>query len=89
MQTEEHIVPSVHLPLTFSSVHLTTAVTLVPLQVPLPGMKWVDNHRGVFNVDVVTVSTVHTQVGQTSHKHTPSVRRGGAEGGREIGRAHV
>ncbi|XP_046870241.1 LOW QUALITY PROTEIN: dedicator of cytokinesis protein 7 [Hypomesus transpacificus] len=29
--------------------------------VPLPGMKWVDNHRGVFNVDVVTVSTVHTQ----------------------------
>ncbi|XP_047669057.1 dedicator of cytokinesis protein 7 isoform X21 [Tachysurus fulvidraco] len=29
--------------------------------VPLPGMKWVDNHRGVFNVEVVTVSTVHTQ----------------------------
>lgn len=25
-------------------------------------MKWVDNHRGVFNVDVVAVSTVHTQV---------------------------
>lgn len=32
------------------------------LQVPLPGMKWVDNHRGVFNVEVVTVSTIHTQV---------------------------
>uniref|UniRef100_A0A671XQ55 Dedicator of cytokinesis 7 n=1 Tax=Sparus aurata TaxID=8175 RepID=A0A671XQ55_SPAAU len=30
-------------------------------QVPLPGMKWVDNHRGVFNVEVVTVSTIHTQ----------------------------
>ncbi|XP_058259678.1 dedicator of cytokinesis protein 7 isoform X16 [Hemibagrus wyckioides] len=29
--------------------------------VPLPGMKWVDNHRGVFNVEVVAVSTVHTQ----------------------------
>ncbi|XP_061094663.1 dedicator of cytokinesis protein 7 isoform X12 [Conger conger] len=29
--------------------------------VPLPGMKWVDNHRGVFNVDVVSVSTLHTQ----------------------------
>uniref|UniRef100_A0A3B3SST8 Dedicator of cytokinesis 7 n=1 Tax=Paramormyrops kingsleyae TaxID=1676925 RepID=A0A3B3SST8_9TELE len=29
--------------------------------VPLPGMKWVDNHRGVFNVEVVTVSTIHTQ----------------------------
>lgn len=31
-------------------------------QVPLPGMKWVDNHRGVFNVEVVTVSAIHTQV---------------------------
>uniref|UniRef100_A0A674DSC5 Dedicator of cytokinesis 7 n=1 Tax=Salmo trutta TaxID=8032 RepID=A0A674DSC5_SALTR len=29
--------------------------------VPLPGMKWVDNHRGVFNVEVTSVSTVHTQ----------------------------
>uniref|UniRef100_A0A8C6TBE8 Dedicator of cytokinesis 7 n=1 Tax=Neogobius melanostomus TaxID=47308 RepID=A0A8C6TBE8_9GOBI len=29
--------------------------------VPLPGMKWVDNHRGVFNVEVVAVSTIHTQ----------------------------
>lgn len=25
-------------------------------------MKWVDNHRGVFNVEVVAASTVHTQV---------------------------
>lgn len=25
-------------------------------------MKWVDNHRGVFNVEVISVSTVHTQV---------------------------
>uniref|UniRef100_A0A3P8WNL6 DOCK7 n=1 Tax=Cynoglossus semilaevis TaxID=244447 RepID=A0A3P8WNL6_CYNSE len=24
-------------------------------------MKWVDNHRGVFNVEVVAVSTIHTQ----------------------------
>uniref|UniRef100_A0A7N6FBF6 Dedicator of cytokinesis 7 n=1 Tax=Anabas testudineus TaxID=64144 RepID=A0A7N6FBF6_ANATE len=31
------------------------------LKVPLPGMKWVDNHRGVFNVEVVAVSTIHTQ----------------------------
>uniref|UniRef100_A0AAQ4PWN5 Dedicator of cytokinesis 7 n=1 Tax=Gasterosteus aculeatus aculeatus TaxID=481459 RepID=A0AAQ4PWN5_GASAC len=29
--------------------------------VPLPGMKWVDNHRGVFNVEVVSVSSIHTQ----------------------------
>lgn len=25
-------------------------------------MKWVDNHRGVFNVELVAVSTIHTQV---------------------------
>ncbi|XP_062854097.1 dedicator of cytokinesis protein 7 isoform X11 [Trichomycterus rosablanca] len=30
-------------------------------EVPLPGMKWVDNHRGVFNVDVIAASTLHTQ----------------------------
>ncbi|XP_028857797.1 dedicator of cytokinesis protein 7 isoform X17 [Denticeps clupeoides] len=29
--------------------------------VPLPGMKWVDNHRGVFNVEVISASTIHTQ----------------------------
>ncbi|TRY91961.1 hypothetical protein DNTS_035456 [Danionella cerebrum] len=29
--------------------------------VPLPGMKWVDNHRGVFNVEVMAASGVHTQ----------------------------
>ncbi|XP_048457854.1 dedicator of cytokinesis protein 7 isoform X8 [Rhincodon typus] len=30
-------------------------------EVPLPGMKWVDNHKGVFNVEVIAVSSVHTQ----------------------------
>ncbi|XP_077590257.1 dedicator of cytokinesis protein 7 isoform X1 [Stigmatopora nigra] len=29
--------------------------------VQLPGMKWVDNHKGVFNVEVTAVSSVHTQ----------------------------
>uniref|UniRef100_A0A7N6FD66 Dedicator of cytokinesis 6 n=1 Tax=Anabas testudineus TaxID=64144 RepID=A0A7N6FD66_ANATE len=29
--------------------------------VQLPGMKWVDNHKGVFNVKVTAVSSVHTQ----------------------------
>ncbi|XP_026110053.1 dedicator of cytokinesis protein 7-like isoform X3 [Carassius auratus] len=29
--------------------------------VQLPGMKWVDNHKGVFNVEVKAASTVHTQ----------------------------
>lgn len=32
------------------------------LQVQLPGMKWVDNHKGVFNVEVTAASSVHTQV---------------------------
>ncbi|XP_067416642.1 dedicator of cytokinesis protein 6 isoform X2 [Emydura macquarii macquarii] len=29
--------------------------------VQLPGMKWVDNHKGVFNVELLAVSSVHTQ----------------------------
>uniref|UniRef100_S4RVQ6 Dedicator of cytokinesis 7 n=1 Tax=Petromyzon marinus TaxID=7757 RepID=S4RVQ6_PETMA len=29
--------------------------------VQLPGMKWVDGHKGVFNVEVVATSSVHTQ----------------------------
>lgn len=46
-----------------SSAHLS-----VNLQVPLPGMKWVDNHKGVFNVEVVAVSSLHTQVNvKSSH----------------------
>lgn len=36
-------------------------------QVQLPGMKWVDNHKGVFNVEVIAASSVHTQV--SSHMH--------------------
>ncbi|CAB1332240.1 unnamed protein product [Coregonus sp. 'balchen'] len=34
---------------------------VLPPDVSLPGMKWVDNHRGVFNVEVTSISTVHTQ----------------------------
>ncbi|XP_029474486.1 dedicator of cytokinesis protein 7 isoform X5 [Rhinatrema bivittatum] len=37
------------------------AYSVLSPEVPLPGMKWVDNHKGVFNVEVVAVSTVHTQ----------------------------
>ncbi|XP_044278226.1 dedicator of cytokinesis protein 6 [Varanus komodoensis] len=29
--------------------------------VQLPGMKWVDSHKGVFSVEVLAVSSVHTQ----------------------------
>ena len=36
---------------------------LFPLQIhTLPGMKWVDNHKGVFSVNIQGVSTIHTQV---------------------------
>lgn len=35
---------------------------LCVFQVQLPGMKWVDNHKGVFNVEVTAASSVHTQV---------------------------
>uniref|UniRef100_A0AAX7SZ15 Dedicator of cytokinesis 6 n=1 Tax=Astatotilapia calliptera TaxID=8154 RepID=A0AAX7SZ15_ASTCA len=39
---------------------LTPDVTPIPLWC-LPGMKWVDNHKGVFNVEVKAASSVHTQ----------------------------
>ena len=32
------------------------------VQVQLPGMKWVDGHKGVFNCSVHTESSIHTQV---------------------------
>ncbi|XP_012494783.1 PREDICTED: dedicator of cytokinesis protein 7 [Propithecus coquereli] len=37
------------------------AYSVLSPEVPLPGMKWVDNHKGVFNVEVVAVSSIHTQ----------------------------
>uniref|UniRef100_A0A8C2TSG2 Dedicator of cytokinesis 7 n=1 Tax=Coturnix japonica TaxID=93934 RepID=A0A8C2TSG2_COTJA len=37
------------------------AYSVLSPEVPLPGMKWVDNHKGVFNVEVVAVSSLHTQ----------------------------
>ncbi|XP_070541056.1 dedicator of cytokinesis protein 7-like isoform X2 [Ptychodera flava] len=30
-------------------------------EVQLPGMKWVDGHKGLFSVSVTTVSSIHTQ----------------------------
>ena len=32
-------------------------------QVALPGMRWVDGHKGVFSVELTAVSSVHPQVG--------------------------
>ncbi|XP_069088637.1 dedicator of cytokinesis protein 7 isoform X7 [Pleurodeles waltl] len=37
------------------------AYSVLSPEVPLPGMKWVDNHKGVFSVEVVAASSVHTQ----------------------------
>uniref|UniRef100_A0A8C6Y6H1 Dedicator of cytokinesis 7 n=1 Tax=Naja naja TaxID=35670 RepID=A0A8C6Y6H1_NAJNA len=37
------------------------AYSVLSPEVPLPGMKWVDNHKGVFNVEIIAVSTIHTQ----------------------------
>uniref|UniRef100_A0A670JI23 Dedicator of cytokinesis 7 n=1 Tax=Podarcis muralis TaxID=64176 RepID=A0A670JI23_PODMU len=37
------------------------AYSVLSPEVPLPGMKWVDNHKGVFNVEIVAVSSIHTQ----------------------------
>lgn len=28
----------------------------------LPGIKWVDNHKGIFTVHIEAISSVHTQV---------------------------
>ena len=44
-------------------------------QVPLPGMKWVDNHRGVFNCEVVTVSALHTQVRSPQRREEKNSKR--------------
>jgi hypothetical protein len=34
----------------------------IPPDVLLPGTKWVDNHKGIFSVNLEAVSSVHTQV---------------------------
>lgn len=35
-----------------------------PTWVALPGMRWVDGHKGVFSVELTAVSSVHPQVGE-------------------------
>lgn len=39
----------------------------IPADVCLPGTKWLDNHKALFNVSIDTVSSVHT--------HDPSLER--------------
>ena len=31
-------------------------------EVMLPGTKWVDNHKGIFNISIESVTSVHTLV---------------------------
>ncbi|XP_068613178.1 dedicator of cytokinesis protein 7-like [Brachionichthys hirsutus] len=40
---------------------LPPSYSVLTPDVQLPGMKWVDNHKAVFNVEVTAVSSVHTQ----------------------------
>ena len=41
---------------------LPSSVVSCFLKVQLPGMKWVEGHKGVFHVAVRAVSSIHTQV---------------------------
>ena len=34
----------------------------ITADIPLPGTKWVDNHKGIFTVDVQAATSIHTQV---------------------------
>eukprot|EP00079_Xenopus_tropicalis_P018690 XP_004920833.1 PREDICTED: dedicator of cytokinesis protein 6-like [Xenopus tropicalis] len=40
---------------------LPPSYSVLTPDVQLPGMKWVDNHKPVFSVDLVAASSVHTQ----------------------------
>uniref|UniRef100_A0A8C3ACU3 Dedicator of cytokinesis 6 n=1 Tax=Cyclopterus lumpus TaxID=8103 RepID=A0A8C3ACU3_CYCLU len=40
---------------------LPPSYSVLTPDVQLPGMKWVDNHKAVFNVEVTAASSVHTQ----------------------------
>jgi hypothetical protein len=42
--------------------HPPANYSYIPPDVLLPGTKWVDNHKGIFSVNLEAVSSVHTQV---------------------------
>ena len=48
-----------HIPL---ACRLTVLASLFLLKVQLPGMKWLESHKGVFHVAVRAVSSIYTQV---------------------------
>lgn len=47
---------------------LTVLTSLSLLKVQLPGMKWLESHKGVFHVAVRAVSSIYTQVNNHSFK---------------------
>ena len=57
------IVDSVSVVLVFTlSLNECIVTALFRFQVHLPGIKWMESHKGVFNVAVRAVSSVHNQV---------------------------
>ena len=50
-------------------------------QASLPNLKWVDNHKGVFTVNIKAVSSVHAQVCMGLYKKGER-KRGEGVGGR-------
>ena len=50
--------------------HVLLLLLLPWLQVQLPNLKWIDNHRNVFKVQLSMVSAVYPQVRLYRHVHT-------------------
>lgn len=48
---------------------LTVLASRFLLKVQLPGMKWLESHKGVFHVAVRAVSSIYTQVNNLFFKH--------------------
>jgi hypothetical protein len=50
--------------LTLQIIYITDSCIILEFvfQPHLPSMKWVDNHKGVFNLTIQAVSSTHTQV---------------------------
>ena len=46
----------------FALLRTNLCVYFCHLKVQLPGMKWLESHKGVFHVAVRAVSSIYTQV---------------------------
>ncbi|KAG7223180.1 hypothetical protein INR49_015788 [Caranx melampygus] len=61
MKIPANLTDNHHLLLPVSVEKPPPSYSVLTPDVQLPGMKWVDNHKGVFNVEVTAASSVHTQ----------------------------